>query len=31
MESLVVCGRHRVGVGGAGHHELAVYLVGEVR
>ncbi len=30
MESLAVSGRHRVGVGGAGDHELAVHLGGEV-
>jgi hypothetical protein len=31
MEGLAVVGRHRVGVGGAGSHELAVDLGGEVR
>jgi hypothetical protein len=30
MESLAVSGRHRVGVGGAGGHEFAVHLGGEV-
>src|ERR1700677_3535016 len=30
MESLAVPGRDRVGVGGAGDHELAVYLGGEI-
>ena len=31
MKSLAVSGRDRVGVGGAGRHELAVHLGGEVR
>lgn len=30
MESLAVPGRLSVGIGGAGHHELAVHLGGEV-
>jgi hypothetical protein len=30
MESLAVAGRYRVGIGGAGGHELAVHLGGEV-
>jgi len=30
MERLAVSGRHRVGIGGAGRHELAVHLRGEV-
>ena len=30
MESLAVAGRRSVGIGGAGHHELAVHLGGEV-